>query len=116
MPLSQFTKNERLFCILTGRLDSNTVGALSAPLQESLSVQQPSLLLDISQLEYLSSAGIRLLLECQKKAKSLGGEVYLIGTPPAIEAILSLTGFVPFFQLVSSQDIALSQATKAHHD
>lgn len=115
MPVHQITKNDLIVCVLTGRLDSNTVGSISSSLLTSITSTQPSLLLDMSQLEYLSSAGIRLLLECQQKATSLGGKVYLIGIPSEIEAILNVTGFVPFFHFAPSLDVALSQASRSQN-
>ncbi len=81
---------------LTGDLDSR-----SAPLFEErvLSLAKPDsrLVLDMHDLERLSSGGLRLLLILKRQATAVGGQVALAGIPERIADTMTATGFLEFF-------------------
>ncbi|MCQ2427936.1 MAG: STAS domain-containing protein [Clostridia bacterium] len=76
---------------LQGRLDANTAPELEGVLISSLS-GITGLVFDFSELEYISSAGLRILLIAQKKMNTQG-TMKLRGVCPAIKEILDITGF-----------------------
>ncbi len=86
------TNNEDGLCIaLEGRLDSLSSPDLEKELEESLS-DVKSLTYDLEKLEYISSAGLRLMLTSQKKMNTQG-EMKLINVSEEIMDILDMTGF-----------------------
>ena len=86
------TKNgNELTVALTGRLDTTTAPQLEAELKESLSGVE-KLVLDFAALEYLSSAGLRVLLAAQK-IMNKQGEMIVKNVNETIAEIFEVTGF-----------------------
>jgi stage II sporulation protein AA (anti-sigma F factor antagonist) len=80
---------------IVARLDGMTAAAHRLAIEELLSGDVCSLDLDLSDLEYVSSAGLQILLLAAKAAKSKGGRILLISPKPHILEVLRLTGLVP---------------------
>ncbi|MBQ7124288.1 MAG: STAS domain-containing protein [Oscillospiraceae bacterium] len=74
-----------------GRLDTATAPQLEAELKESLSGIE-KLILDFAELDYLSSAGLRVLLSAQKTMNKQG-EMVVRGINETIAEIFEVTGF-----------------------
>ena len=77
---------------LEGRLDSNTSLELDSKLKE-LPVK-PLLVLDFENLEYVSSAGLRVILSAQKRANANGTALKIVHVVEDVMEILDITGFV----------------------
>jgi anti-anti-sigma factor len=77
--------------LLEGRLDTLT----SPLLDERLKTLDAagSITLDCAKLEYIASAGLRVLLATHKRAKAAGGELRIINVGEAVAEILDMTGF-----------------------
>lgn len=76
---------------LTGRLDTTTAPQLEAELKECMN-SADSLILDFAKLEYISSAGLRVLLAAQKVMGKKGG-MKLHNVCPEIMEVFEITGF-----------------------
>ena len=76
---------------LSGRLDTNTAPGLEAELGEKLDGVR-ELTLDMAQLLYISSAGLRVLLAAQKRMNRQG-RMRLINVSEAVMEVFELTGF-----------------------
>ena len=76
--------------LLNGRLDANTAGQLDDSLKEL--ADNTCLVLDFTDLAYISSAGLRVLLSAQKRLKS-NGDLKLINVTADVMEILEVTGF-----------------------
>ena len=88
------TKNANgnaLSVILEGRLDTTTAPQLEAQLQDSLS-GVTDLKFDLAKLEYISSAGLRVLLSSQKIMNKQGTMV-ISNASPEVKEIFDVTGF-----------------------
>jgi anti-sigma B factor antagonist len=59
--------------LLTGRLDTNTAPELDGQLKEVVGPQTGTLVLDLAELEYISSAGLRSVFRAEKGMKEQGG-------------------------------------------
>ena len=77
---------------LTGRLDTVTAPQLEAELGKSL-VEIKELTLDLASLEYVSSAGLRVILKAQK-IMNTKGTMKLIHVSESIMEVFDITGFV----------------------
>ena len=84
---------------ITERLDGSTAPAVEDVL-ESLQYQgKYKLVIDISRLEYISSAGYRVLLSAQRNSMRYErGEVILVGVPEPIRETLDISGFTAHFK------------------
>lgn len=76
---------------LEGRLDTTTAPELELSLKESLN-GIGAMTMDLAKLEYISSAGLRVLLMAQK-AMNGHGELKILHVPDAIMEIFEVTGF-----------------------
>lgn len=76
---------------LEGRLDTTTAPALEGELKTFIS-NVKELVFDFQKLEYISSAGLRILLSAQK-TMNRQGSMKLINVAPAINEIFEVTGF-----------------------
>ena len=85
------SEGEKLTVKLEGRLDTTTSPELESELGKSLDGIK-ELVFDFGDLEYLSSAGLRVLLNAQKTMNQQG-EMKLTGVSDAIKEIFEVTGF-----------------------
>jgi uncharacterized protein (TIGR02172 family) len=87
----QSTRNsDTLVLALSGKLDSTTAAALGRALQlEGVR----SLLLDLGQCPYVSSAGLREILMANKRMLAAGGQLTLVDVTRDVQQVLDLTGF-----------------------
>ncbi len=91
MTIDKTMNGARLTLALAGRLDTLTAPELEAELKQALpGVEQ--LVLDFAQLEYLSSAGLRVLLAAQKQMNRQG-EMIVRNVNETIAEIFEVTGF-----------------------
>jgi anti-sigma B factor antagonist len=81
---------------IIGDIDGKTAPeareAISAQIHPGVSI-----LLDMTGVEYMSSAGLRVLLATYRQVKSNDGRIVLVGLSEEIEDTMSMTGFLRFF-------------------
>ena len=83
--------------VLSGRLDTVTAPPLEAELEKILS-DSDALVLDLANLEYISSAGLRVILKAQK-AMNTKGTMKLIHVGESIMEVFDITGFSDFLNI-----------------
>ena len=94
MIIKKNLEGSTLTIALEGRLDTTTSPELEKELEQSLE-SVTELIWDFHQLEYISSAGLRVLLTTQKKMKE-NGSMKVIGCNEMILDIFETTGFSEF--------------------
>lgn len=92
MNISDIKDGNQLTVALEGRLDTNTAPELDEHLRVSLSGVS-KLVFDFSNLEYISSAGLRVLLSAQKTMNQQG-EMIVTNANDMIKEVFEVTGFV----------------------
>jgi anti-sigma B factor antagonist len=92
---------------IAGDLDGSTAPRAQA---EVLALVGPGakILLDMTDLVYMSSAGARLLLLIYRQINENSGDVLLAGLNTEIEDMLSATGFLDYFTVAMTVDDALA--------
>jgi anti-sigma B factor antagonist len=84
---------------VSGRVDSFTAPNLAETLRAVTDSGRYKIALDLAGVTYVSSAGLRVLIDTQKTCKALNqGELVLASVPPRIYETLDLAGFVPLFK------------------
>lgn len=91
MEIKKLQDGNKLDMIIEGRLDTITAPALEASIKESITGVE-KLTLDFEKLEYLSSAGLRVLLSTQK-IMNKQGEMVIRNVNETIAEIFDITGF-----------------------
>jgi anti-sigma B factor antagonist len=75
------------------RIDSGTASSFEAQCMALIGDGANKVVIDFSEVDYVSSAGLRALLIAAKKAKSLGGALTLCGLRGNVEKVLAVSGF-----------------------
>ena len=83
--------NQETIIEIVGRLDTITAPALDKTINEDIG-DAKNLVLDVKGMEYISSAGLRVLLGTQKKMQKIG-TMKLIHVCPEVMDVLEMTGF-----------------------
>ena len=92
MTIEKNLNGTELTITITGRLDTTTAPGLEAEFKQSIGGVE-KLILDFSSLEYLSSAGLRVLLSAQK-VMNKQGEMIIKNVNETINEIFEVTGFI----------------------
>ena len=91
MKIEKLENGKELTMLLTGRLDTTTAPQLEGELKNGLDGVE-SLVLDFKELEYLSSAGLRILLAAQKTMNKQG-KMVIRNVNEVIQEVFEVTGF-----------------------
>lgn len=97
MTIRKMRSGDELTIALTGRLDTNTAPDLEMELKSSLG-NAKSLVFDMERLEYVSSAGLRVLLYAQK-VMNRQGEMKICHVNEMIMEVFDITGFTDIFTI-----------------
>lgn len=90
--------NGEMVAILEGRLDTAAAVETEEALRPLFDCNGQNIVFDCSQLDYISSSGLRLLLAVLKNAKPKGSHVYISGINTSIKSVLAMTGFTNLFE------------------
>lgn len=93
---------------ITGRLDAVTASAYETKVNELISGAQSRFVVDFDQLDYISSAGLRVLLATAKRLKVKGGHIRFANVKGAVKEVFDISGFGSIFQMDDSVDAALA--------
>jgi anti-sigma B factor antagonist len=86
--------------IVSGRVDSSTAPELDKVLRSITDAERFRICMDLKDLEYLSSAGIKVLISTLKTCKRWNrGELRLANLPPYIAEVFDLAGLLPLFKV-----------------
>jgi len=108
MPQTVTRMNRCDLIALSGRYDSTTAPDLEATIQASLDSGVHRIVLDMAEVEFFSSAAIRVLVMAYKACrKKSGGDVRLSNLPERIEHVLDLAGILPLVQVFDDNVLAV---------
>jgi anti-anti-sigma factor len=97
---------------LAGRLDSVSVDAVDQRLGALAATPAGRIVIDLSQVSFLASIGIRTLLSAARALRKQGGKMALLSPQPAVEEVLRATAIESIIPVYSDLDAA-SAALKA---
>jgi anti-sigma B factor antagonist len=93
---------------LSGALDGLTYQDLLKAFNQSIETEAKRIVLDMNEVDYVSSAGLRVLLQGAKALKETDGEIVLFGMNSTVKEVFSLSGFKTLFRTFSSENDAVS--------
>lgn len=102
------TQGEAIVAAVHGRVDTLTAPAFEKDLAGALNGQEKLLVVDLAGLEYISSAGLRVILGAAKKMKAKGGEVRLAATAGSVKKVFQISGFFSMFKSFETISDALA--------
>ena len=91
-----------------GRLDAVTVPSFETVLQDHLDTGHVQVIVDMAQVTYLSSSGLRALLRARRQAQAGGGDLILCSMSPRVREIFEMIGFMSLFGVYERVDEAVA--------
>lgn len=91
--------------VVSGEIDSKTAGAAQAQLVPLIE-KSGKAVLDLTQVTFMSSAGLRMLLLLYRQATAREGRLALVGLSDEIKDTMSMTGFLNFFRVAETLEAA----------
>lgn len=107
MSINTTRKEDVSIVTLEGSVDGKTAPVIRTELLSSLAAAK-NVVIDLTKVDYLSSAGLRLLLLAYRDITSRSGRVVLVGVSEDIQGVMTNTGFIKFFELVPTEADALA--------
>jgi anti-sigma B factor antagonist len=94
---------------LNGRLDSNTSPTLEKKLVSAIENGTRNMVIDFENLDYISSAGLRIILKTTKDLKRTEGNIVLCAMQDYVKEVFEIAGFDTFLPIFSTVDEALTK-------
>jgi anti-anti-sigma factor len=93
-----------------GRIDSTTAAQFGQKLDSVVADPSGRLVVDFRDLEYISSAGFRVLLVAAKRADEAGSRLVLCGLSSKVRQLFDVGGFLDLFSITATRDEAIAAA------
>jgi anti-anti-sigma factor len=90
-----------------GRLDATTAPRLEDEINVLLDQERIKVMIDFSRIDYLSSAGMRLLLSMTKRLKAKKGKLSIFAIHEEVREIIHMAGFEKVLAIYNSQEEAI---------
>jgi len=107
MEIIEEMKNDINIYRLDGRLDSNTSLGFEQKIFQAMSDGSKNMIVDFKDLEYISSAGLRVILKATKALKREDGRIMLCSMQDYVKEVFEIAGFDSFLPIVATMDDAL---------
>jgi len=102
-------KEKVLLIRLTGHLGHGSVNELTRIFDEWLGKGRLNFIVDMNNLQYISSAGLRCFFEAVTKINNLKGKMLLCGMQSEVRQVFDVSGFTSFFSICGTLQNALKQ-------
>jgi anti-sigma B factor antagonist len=96
---------------LSGDIDGNTAPVAQAKILEQIAPGE-GLIVDMTGVQYMSSAGLRMLLSAHRSAAAKNAKVLLVGLSDNLQDTMAATGFLDFFSTFAALPAALASLAK----
>ena len=109
MNLEQERRDGILILRPCGRLDSSSSPELERVVTEQLEAGMQRVVFDLSALDYISSAGLRVVLLAGKKLRASKGKLVLVGLSAMVREVFDMSGFLTLFAVTNTLDEGLAK-------
>jgi anti-sigma B factor antagonist len=92
---------------VNGRVDSATAPDLESALKKLVETEKTQIVLDLMDVEYMSSAGLRAMVSTLKTVKRVNGDLRVANPSPRVDEVLRLAGLTSIFSIYRSRDEAV---------
>ena len=91
-----------------GEIDLHSAPQLRATLLKPTEGEKPRLVVDLSEVSFIDSTGIGVLVEALKRAREAGGALHFCGASPRVRRVFEITGLLRVLPLFESREAALA--------
>jgi anti-anti-sigma factor len=105
------TRKEKTGVVVSvkGRIDALTAPEFERNLSDWMSKGENIFLLNFSEMDYISSAGLRSILATAKKLKENQGKIFFTGLRGPVEEVFKISGFYSIFKIFTSEETAFQE-------
>ncbi len=104
MEMTTLCRDGKMIVYLRGEIDHHTAGEIRDGVDRMIAQIRPTtLILDLSDIEFMDSSGLGLVLGRYRRIKEYGGEIYLCNTNERIMKILKMAGVDKIIKTVNSE-------------
>jgi anti-anti-sigma factor len=107
MDISEDRKADAVILGLSGKLDATTAKAFENKILSVIDSGVQQLVIDLSQLDYVSSSGLRVFLLAAKRLQPTNGKMSLCGLQDHIRQLFDLAGFSSILSIYGSREEAI---------
>ncbi len=107
MDISEDRKADAVVLALSGKLDATTAKAFENKILTVIDSGAQRLVVDLAQLDYVSSSGLRVFLLAAKRLQATNGKITLCGLQDQIRPVFDLAGFSSIISIYGSRDDAI---------
>ena len=100
MTINIVNEGEQLVAQLSGRLDTAAAVDAASDFQTLAEQADKHIILDCSELAYISSSGLRLFLTLRKESAAKGGKLQVRAINTDIRQVFMMTGFISLFEII----------------
>ncbi len=104
MEINQKLESGIVYITIKGRLDADSAAEAERTVNDALGEDGSKLLFDLSALDYLSSAGLRVLLSAAKEIRRRDGKIVLCSLTEFVKEIFEVSGFEALIPIEDSVD------------
>ena len=108
MDLYEEKTDKCIVVAISGRLDTTNYNLLEKKLMDLIDGGNDKILVECSQMDYVSSSGLRILLMALKKISAVKGKFALCGLQENIREIFEISGFTSIFRIYPDKNEALT--------
>ena len=108
MEIKKVKSNQVEVFEISGRIDANNAKDFENELTKSTQEGTTKIVVDLSNLDYISSSGLRVFLLIAKKLEK-SGFIYLCSLQPQVLQIFTISGFNTIFSIFENKEVALSK-------
>ncbi len=101
---------------LQGELDAHTASELEAAIQKCQDEQHYHIIVNGRNLQYISSAGLGVFMAYIEEVREQGGDIKIAALQPKVFNVFDLLGFPMLFDIVETEEEALSKFHDAHEE
>jgi stage II sporulation protein AA (anti-sigma F factor antagonist) len=95
-----------------GRIDTTTAPALEKHVIALVAGGERRIVVDFTGVDYISSAGLRVMLLLARRLQDAGGRLGLCGMGDAVRQVFQLAGFLPLFAVLETREAAVRQLAR----
>jgi anti-sigma B factor antagonist len=109
MEITEERRADVLILRIIGKLDASTSKALEDKILPLIASNQDKLVVELSQLDYISSAGLRIFLLAAKRMDEAKGKMILCSLKDSVKQVFEIAGFSSFLNLTGSTEEAIKE-------
>jgi anti-sigma B factor antagonist len=107
MDISEDRKADVVILALSGKLDATTAKTFEDRILGVINSGTQRLVVDLSQLDYISSSGLRVLILAAKRLQTVDGKIALCSMKDHVRQVFDLAGFSSMLSIYATRDEAI---------